>query len=285
MESKIRGYFFQLRGLKKGILEGISPQGVISVEQSYYLPLITQNYEGKEFDDVIRFSVWSAYQPLYGVILFNNVLVKFLIVVKHFPDNRVVKPLFVPFSHFINKMTTLSPIKIPPPSEESAPPNNEEDKQKWEQLRNRLMLEVDEGKFKFSREVVKRAPHQYLKEIDGVYYRQRALVFVKRIFRIGAHIIAHMLHWADFIGKDEVKDVIADITEDEALEQDVLWLFGDLMGPGFVGVVGGVGVRVIKHKFRRGAAMVAKKVAKDVKTVRRERLDSISSVSSLSDGE
>ena len=194
-------------------------------------------------------------------------------------------------------MTTLSPIKVPPPPEDGEPKvgndGNKEDKQALEQLRSKIMLDTDEGKFKFSREVVKKAPPQYLKEIESAYYRQRSLVFVRKIIKIGAHIIAHVLRWADLIGKDEVKDVITDIIGDVDLEQDVLWLFGDLLGkvpcPGFVGVVGGVGVRIVKHKFGKGAAAVAGKVAGNVRNIReevkRERSDSLSSVSSLSDVE
>ena len=82
------------------------------------------------------------------------------------------------------------------------------------------------------------------------------------------------MHKVDFIGEEQVEPVIKDLTENELLEDDFVWLFGKMAGsapcPGIMSAGGKLGVEVLKHKCEKKMIQVAKKGAQFVKEVKKE---------------
>ena len=195
-------------------------------------------------------------------------------------------------------------MRIPPPPEEPQSINDEEvrTKQEEEALRKELLSLVASGAFKFSRKVIENATLEYLRDIKAIYDQQRAKHLVKMLISYLAVFIARGLHKIDCLGEHQVESLITSLTEDELLEQDLVWLLGKMVNsvpcPGLVSAGGKVGIEVVKHKFAKRLKKVEKGVVTLVKETKEEvskgkgvapqkpkRANSLSSVSFLSSDE
>ena len=199
-------------------------------------------------------------------------------------------------------MSTLSPIKMPPPPEEPQPQEGSKDKnhQEEEKLRKEFLMLISSGSFKFSRRVMEKATLEYLKEIKVIYDQQRARHLVKMLISYLAVFVARGLHKIDCMGEQQVEPLITSLTEDELLEQDLVWLLGKMINsvpcPGLVSAGGKVGVEVVKHKWGKKLKKAEKAVIALAKETKDEvgkkkaapppkRANSLSSVSSVSSDE
>ena len=190
-------------------------------------------------------------------------------------------------------MSTLSPIKLPPPPSEEEPQNDEAVNQEKEEanLRRELLNLIASGGFKYSRKIIEKANFEQLKDIKMIYERQRAKHLVKTLISWMAIIVAKGLYKIDCLGEHQVEPLTKSLTEDELLEQDMLWLLGKFIHqvpcPGIISASGKVGFEVVKHKWGKKFKKVEQGVVSLVKETKEEvakqkRRNSLSSISSLS---
>ena len=188
---------------------------------------------------------------------------------------------------------SLSPIKLPsPPPKEEPTQNDEAANQEKEEanLRRELMNLIASGSFKYSCKIIEKANLEQLKDIRMIYDRQRAKHLVKTLISWMAIIIAKGLYKIDCLGEHQVEPLTKSLTEDELLEQDMLWLLGKLIHqvpcPGIISAGGKVGFEVVKHKYGKKFKKVEKGVVSLVRETKEEiakrRRSSLSSISSLS---
>ena len=172
---------------------------------------------------------------------------------------------------------SLSPIKLPsPPPKEEPTQNDEAANQEKEEanLRRELMNLIASGSFKCSCKIIEKANLEQLKDIRMIYDRQRAKHLVKTLISWKAIIIAKGLYKIGCLGEHQVEPLTKSLTEDELLEQDMLWLLGK------------VGFEVVRHKYGKKFKKVEKGVVSLVREAKEEvakrRRSSLSSISSLS---
>ena len=189
-------------------------------------------------------------------------------------------------------MSTLSPIKLPPPPSEEEPQNDEAANQEKEaNLCRELMNLIALGSFKYSCKIIEKANLEQLKDIRMIYDRQRAKHLVRTLISWMAVIIAKGLYKIDCLGEHQVEPLTKSLTEDELLEQDMLWLLGKFIHqvpcPGVISASGKVGIEVVKHKWGKKMKKVEQGVVSLVKetkeeVAKRKRRNSLSSILSLS---
>ena len=180
-----------------------------------------------------------------------------------------------------NKMSkALSPMKLPDPEPEeplAQDKNNDNEaqqKQEEEKLRQELLSLIASKHFTYSTKIVEKAKLEHLREIREIYERQRARCLVKLVISYLAIFITKGLYQIDCLGEHQVEPLQRSLTEDELLEDDLVWLLGKLINKvlcaGIVSAGGKVGIKVVKHRYGKRINAGAKKVASLVKETKEE---------------
>ena len=163
------------------------------------------------------------------------------------------------------------------PPEEPQDANDEEavQHQEEEKLRQELLEFIATNNFKFSSKVVEKVNNlEQLQQIWEIYERQRARHLGRLVTSYLAVFITKGLHHIDCLGEHQVEPLQKSLTEDELLEDDLVWLLGKLINKvpcaGVVFAGGKIGIEVVKHKYGKKIKAGIKRTVALIKETREE---------------